>query len=58
MLRGRPDEGTTDLVRETTDAAWVDLIPGTPAWLPDGRLLTTVDDPTEHPAAGRTTARR
>ena len=38
-------KGTTDLVRETTDAAWVDLIPGTPAWLPDGRLLSTVDDP-------------
>ncbi len=36
--------GTTTLVRETTDPAWVDLIPGTPAWLPDGRLVTTVDD--------------
>ncbi|MEQ7124007.1 prolyl oligopeptidase family serine peptidase [Actinopolymorpha sp. B11F2] len=36
--------GATSLVRETTDPAWIDLIPGTPAWLPDGRLVTTVDD--------------
>ncbi|WP_051114301.1 prolyl oligopeptidase family serine peptidase [Actinopolymorpha alba] len=37
-------EGTTSLVHEVTDQAWIDLIPGTPAWLPDGRLLTTVDE--------------
>ncbi|HZC27937.1 MAG TPA: prolyl oligopeptidase family serine peptidase, partial [Actinopolymorphaceae bacterium] len=37
--------GTTSLVRELSDPAWVDLIAGTPAWLPDGRLVTTVDEP-------------
>ena len=36
---------TTSLAGEVSDAAWIDLIPGTPAWLPDGRLITTVDDP-------------
>lgn len=33
---------TTDL-RETHDGHWVDLVPGVPRWLPDGRLVDVVD---------------
>jgi dipeptidyl-peptidase-4 len=36
--------GRTEVVREAGDAAWVENIPGVPRWLPDGRLVTTVDD--------------
>lgn len=35
--------GETTVIREFTDPAWVDLIGGSPQWLPDGRLLHTVD---------------
>jgi dipeptidyl-peptidase-4 len=35
--------GTTVPVREDTDERWIELVPGTPAHLPDGRLVTTVD---------------
>jgi dipeptidyl-peptidase-4 len=35
------DEGATRVVHELTDPAWVDLVDGVPAWLPDGALLTT-----------------
>jgi len=34
-----PGTGETELVRADTDPAWLQLMPGTPAWLPDGRLL-------------------
>jgi dipeptidyl-peptidase-4 len=44
VLQVDPTTGATSLVHETTDRAWVELVSGTPAWLPDGRLLTTVDD--------------
>ncbi|MGH3491428.1 MAG: prolyl oligopeptidase family serine peptidase [Actinopolymorphaceae bacterium] len=44
VLTVDPASGATSLVRDVTDPAWIDLIPGTPAWLPDGRLVTTVDD--------------
>ena len=38
--------GATTLVREDTDPVWVDINPGVPAWLADGRLvwLSDVDD--------------
>jgi dipeptidyl-peptidase 4 len=36
--------GATSLVREVTDPAWIDLVPGTPAWLHDGRLVSTLDE--------------
>lgn len=36
--------GATTLLHEQVDADWVELVPGVPAWLPDGRLVTTVDD--------------
>jgi dipeptidyl-peptidase-4 len=36
--------GATEVVAVHEDAAWVDIVPGAPTWLPDGRLLTVVDD--------------
>jgi dipeptidyl-peptidase-4 len=38
-----PSTGRTSLVRTVTDEAWVELLPGTPRRLPDGRLLHSVD---------------
>ncbi|HEX2029059.1 MAG TPA: prolyl oligopeptidase family serine peptidase, partial [Nitriliruptorales bacterium] len=38
-----PATGTTETVHEQTDDAWVDLVDGVPAWLPDGRLVVTTD---------------
>lgn len=35
--------GTTSLLRAVTDDAWVELLPGTPRRLADGRLLYSVD---------------
>jgi dipeptidyl-peptidase-4 len=35
--------GTTSLLREDTDPHWVDIVPGVPAWTPDGRLAWTAD---------------
>ncbi|HZB03478.1 MAG TPA: prolyl oligopeptidase family serine peptidase [Actinomycetota bacterium] len=37
------DDGSTETVREQRDEAWVDLIDGSPAWLADGRLVSTRD---------------
>jgi len=34
-----PVSGATSLVHADTDPAWLALMPGTPRWLPDGRLL-------------------
>jgi dipeptidyl-peptidase 4 len=34
-----PATGETALVHTETDPAWLQLMPGTPRWLPDGRLL-------------------
>jgi dipeptidyl-peptidase 4 len=35
--------GVTSLVREDTDPQWLEVIPGVPDRLPDGRLVCTVD---------------
>jgi dipeptidyl-peptidase-4 len=35
--------GSTTLLREDTDAHWLEVIPGVPDRLPDGRLVCTVD---------------
>lgn len=35
--------GATDVLAERSDADWIDVVPGAPRWLPDGRLLTVVD---------------
>ena len=37
------DDGRTTLVREDRDDAWVELVPGSPTWTADGRLVSTVD---------------
>ena len=37
------ETGATILVREDTDADWLEVIPGVPDRLPDGRLVCTVD---------------
>jgi dipeptidyl-peptidase 4 len=42
VLTADPDTGATTERRRWTDPAWVELIPGTPAWI-DGRLLTVED---------------
>lgn len=33
-----------EVLHEATDSAWIEVVPGVPARLPDGRLLTTVDE--------------
>ncbi|MBW3602653.1 MAG: prolyl oligopeptidase family serine peptidase, partial [Actinobacteria bacterium] len=43
VLAADPSSGGTRLVREDTDPVWVDIVPGTPRWLADGRLVHTVD---------------
>jgi dipeptidyl-peptidase-4 len=39
-----PATGRTSLLRAVTDDAWVELLPGTPRRLDDGRLLHSVDE--------------
>jgi dipeptidyl-peptidase 4 len=36
------DDGTTKVICEDTDPAWVDVIVGTPAWTADGRLVRVI----------------
>lgn len=43
-VAGLAPQVETVLVSEQTDPAWVELVPGTPARLPDGRVLTTLDE--------------
>ncbi|GGI07277.1 prolyl oligopeptidase family serine peptidase [Egicoccus halophilus] len=50
VLTADPDTGTTTLVRELVDDAWVELVDGAPAWS-DGRLVT-VEDRSEHGPVG------
>jgi dipeptidyl-peptidase-4 len=35
-----PDTGAATTAQELTDPHWVDIVGGTPAWTPDGRLVT------------------
>jgi dipeptidyl-peptidase 4 len=44
VLRADPDGGATAELAAQHDPAWVELVPGVPAWL-DGRLVMTTDDP-------------
>lgn len=37
------DTGATTLLRALTDDTWIELLPGTPRLLPDGRLLHALD---------------
>ncbi|MGW3077684.1 prolyl oligopeptidase family serine peptidase [Kitasatospora sp. NPDC001132] len=45
LLSADPQTGRTDELSRTTDEFWVDDLPGTPARLADGRLLTVHDTP-------------
>ena len=36
--------GSTSLLREDRDEAWLDAVTGVPTWSPAGRLISTVDD--------------
>ena len=46
MLTLRVDTATGEstTVLEATDPCWVEVVPGLPAWAPDGRLAHVVDD--------------
>jgi dipeptidyl-peptidase-4 len=43
VLRADPDTGATAELAAQRDPAWVELVPGVPAWL-DGRLVMTAED--------------
>ncbi|MGD9482499.1 alpha/beta fold hydrolase [Streptomyces sp. TRM70308] len=42
-LTADPDTGRTETAHEETDAAWLEIVAGVPAWTPDGRLLRVSD---------------
>jgi dipeptidyl-peptidase-4 len=42
VLAVDPDTGVTTPLAEDTDPHWVELVPGAPAWTPDGRLVRVV----------------
>ncbi|MET0228894.1 MAG: DPP IV N-terminal domain-containing protein, partial [Actinomycetes bacterium] len=44
VLAADPGTGATTELAAQHDPAWVDIVPGVPAWL-DGRLVLTADDP-------------
>jgi dipeptidyl-peptidase 4 len=44
VLTVEADSGATKVVREDHDEYWLHLVDGVPAWLPGGRLLTTIHD--------------
>lgn len=43
ILAVHVDTGATEVVAEDGDEHWVDLAPGTPAWLEGGKLVRTTD---------------
>ncbi|MGW7314590.1 prolyl oligopeptidase family serine peptidase [Streptomyces sp. NPDC054865] len=45
LLGADPATGRTRELSRTTHPRWVDALPGTPARLPDGRMLTSADTP-------------
>ncbi|MEU6295227.1 S9 family peptidase [Streptomyces erythrochromogenes] len=45
LLSADPATGRTRELSRTTHPQWVDPLPGTPARLPDGRMLTSADTP-------------
>jgi dipeptidyl-peptidase-4 len=44
VLRADPDSGATTTLSSAADPAWLEIVPGVPAWLDGERLLGTVDD--------------
>jgi dipeptidyl-peptidase-4 len=45
LLEADPGSGETGVLAAAHDPAWLEIVPGVPAWLDDGRLVGTVDDP-------------
>jgi dipeptidyl-peptidase 4 len=43
ILAADPRTGATTTIREDRDDRWLDIVRGVPAWLPDGRMVRTVD---------------
>jgi dipeptidyl-peptidase-4 len=43
LLSANPARGTTAVLREDTDARWLDIVPGVPGWTGDGRIVWTAD---------------
>jgi len=43
FLAADPSTGQTTTVLEDADDMWVEIVPGTPAWLADGKLVTAAD---------------
>ncbi len=43
VLEADPQVGSTAVVYDDSDSAWVELVPGSPAVLGDGRLVTVAD---------------
>ena len=43
VLEADPQTGTTSPLYEDADSAWVELVPGSPSVLADGRLVTVAD---------------
>jgi dipeptidyl-peptidase 4 len=50
VLVADPDTGATEIVRRWDDPAWVELVPGAPAWA--GPKLVTVEDRVDHGPLG------
>jgi dipeptidyl-peptidase-4 len=46
LLAADPDTGSTSTLAAAEHPAWLEIVPGVPAWLAGGRLVATVDDPT------------
>ncbi len=44
LLRVDPATGATSVLREDSDPCWLDIVPGIPATLADGRIAWTCDD--------------
>jgi dipeptidyl-peptidase-4 len=44
VLAADPDTGATTPLSSADDPAWLEIVPGVPAWLSGGRLVDTVDD--------------
>ncbi|MDP8930949.1 MAG: prolyl oligopeptidase family serine peptidase [Actinomycetota bacterium] len=43
VLVADQDTGRTEVVQVQRELTWVELVDGSPDWLPDGRLVTTLD---------------
>jgi dipeptidyl-peptidase-4 len=44
LLTADAASGRTEVLREDTDPQWVEIVPGVPAWAPDGRIVWTRDE--------------